>query len=96
LRQEYHPDDIKGKGEPSYSIDKVLKEHKMYGDKGKSDGIELQDRHVTTVGSNGHTEVPTARNEVVVDSRTTRSSSNKKHSFGGLKKRIGSLRRKRD
>jgi hypothetical protein len=68
----------------------------MYADKGKSDGIELQDRRVTTVGSNGHTEVPTARNEAVGDSRTTRSSENKRHRFGGLKKRIGSLRRRRD
>jgi len=94
LRQEYHPDDIKGKGEPSYSIDRALKEHKMYGDKGKPDDIELQERRVTTVGPNSHAEVPADRNED--NSRTTRSGNNKKHSFGGLKKRIGSLRRRRD
>jgi len=96
LHQEYHPDDIKGKGEPGYSIDKALKEHKVYGDKGKPDGIELQDRRVTSVSSNVHTEVPAARNEVGGGSKTTKSSSNKIHSFGGLKKRIGSLRRRKD
>lgn len=26
---QYHPDDIKGKGEPSYSIEKALKEHSL-------------------------------------------------------------------
>lgn len=96
LRQEYHPDDIKGKGEPSYTIDKTIKQHKMYGDKGKSDGIELQDRRVAAIGPNDHAEVSTAQNEAVAASRITKSGSNKKPSFGGLKKRIGSLRRRRD
>ena len=96
LHQEYHPDDIKGKGEPSYSIEKALKEHKMYGDKGKSDGIELQDRRVTSVGPNSHAEIPTTRNEAVAASGIMRSGSIKRPSFGGLKKRIGSLRRRRD
>ena len=95
-RQEYHPDDIKGKGEPSYSIEKALKERKMLGNKGRSGGIELQDRPATTIDPNGHAEVPTPQSEAVVASAVTRSGNNKRHGFDGLKKRIGSLRRKKD
>lgn len=28
---QYHPDDLKGKGEPSFSVEKALKEHKAHG-----------------------------------------------------------------
>jgi hypothetical protein len=34
----YHPDDIKGKGEPSYSIEKALKDHKMTSIDGSDKG----------------------------------------------------------
>jgi hypothetical protein len=34
----YHPDDIKGKGEPSYSIEKALKDHKMTNVDGRDTG----------------------------------------------------------
>jgi hypothetical protein len=34
----YHPDDIKGKGEPSYSIEKALKDHKMTNVDGSDKG----------------------------------------------------------
>lgn len=30
--QDYHPDDLKGKGEPAYSIERSLKEHNRNGD----------------------------------------------------------------
>lgn len=39
---QYHPDDIKGKGEPSYSIEKALKEHKIRDEKVVPDGIEMK------------------------------------------------------
>ena len=43
---QYHPDDLKGKGEPSYSIEKALKEHeekkKTYG--GNNGEFELAER----------------------------------------------------
>jgi hypothetical protein len=41
---QYHPDDIKGKGEPSYTIEKQLKEHGAEGVKGveRSQGIEMK------------------------------------------------------
>jgi len=34
----YHPDDIKGKGEPSYSIEKALKDHKITSVDGSDKG----------------------------------------------------------
>ena len=34
----YHPDDIKGKGEPSYSIEKALKDHKITSVDGSDEG----------------------------------------------------------
>jgi hypothetical protein len=34
----YHPDDIKGKGEPSYSVEKALKDHKMTSVEGSGKG----------------------------------------------------------
>jgi len=36
---QYHPDDLKGKGEPSYSVEKALKEHKAHS-RGLSEGGE--------------------------------------------------------
>lgn len=40
---QYHPDDIKGKGEPSYTIEKALKEKDQNEKDGASGlGIELQ------------------------------------------------------
>lgn len=38
---QYHPDDIKGKGEPSYTIEKALKEKGSH-EKSEGLGIELQ------------------------------------------------------
>lgn len=46
--QKYHPDDLKGKGEPSYSIEKALKEHsskshrRAVSDTNGSSAYELQ------------------------------------------------------
>ena len=34
----YHPDDIKGKGEPSYSVEKALRDHKMASIDGSDKG----------------------------------------------------------
>jgi len=44
---DYHPDDLKGKGEPSYSIEKALKDHKRAGDHRRvfsEGGIEMSSR----------------------------------------------------
>ena len=44
---DYHPDDIKGKGEPYFTIDRALKEHKKDGSHRRvfsEGGIELAER----------------------------------------------------
>jgi hypothetical protein len=90
---EYHPDDIKGKGEPSYSIEKALKEHKISdeGDHRKemADGIEMTSQHRRS----GSARISVDGDE----SDVKRSGSLSKRLSGGgagLKKRIGSLRKK--
>lgn len=44
--QDYHPDDIKGKGEPYFTIDRALKDHKKTSHRRimSEGGIELTDR----------------------------------------------------
>lgn len=82
--QDYLPEDIKGKGEPSFSIERALKEHKEQQKttgisetgKGETSGIEMQGGPVDEVG-------------------VSRSGSNR-HSLDGLKRRFGSLRKKKE
>ncbi len=47
---QYHPDDVKGKGEPSYSIEKALKEHSLTeknGEDGMGVAIEMKSQSKT-------------------------------------------------
>ena len=84
---QYHPDDIKGKSEPSYSIEKALKEHNLNDrEKEGPDGVEMTDRTRSRNNSNAY------RSDAFGDENGQQigrsgSLSNK------LKKRIGSLRR---
>lgn len=74
--QKYHPDDIKGKGEPSYSRDIAMreKERRLSGHRNDDDGgIEMSNTH------SDHHSGDRARSGSLTD---------------GLKKRIGSLRKK--
>lgn len=52
LTQKYHPDDLKGKGEPSYTIEKALKKHNQSSHKRiASDGnsvYEMQTQRPST------------------------------------------------
>lgn len=83
LFQDYHPEDYKGKGEPSFSIDRALKEHKSQQQangitegtaQADATGIEMQGGPIDEVGAHrGH---------------------HHRHSLDGLKRRIGSLRKK--
>jgi hypothetical protein len=81
--QDYLPEDYKGKGEPSFSIDRALKEHKSQQranaeiegpGKAATSGIEMEGGPVEEVG--------------------VRRSGSKRASLDGLKRRLGSLRRK--
>ena len=84
---QYHPDDIKGKGEPSYSIEKALKEH----------SLDEKPDHRKSLGETGIEMKSTGRN------RSGSQLSNggydggegvhRRGSLQGLKKRIGSLRK---
>ncbi|KAF2467386.1 uncharacterized protein BDR25DRAFT_266783 [Lindgomyces ingoldianus] len=87
---EYLPGDLKGKGEPSYSIEKALKDHKQYGDT----GIELSTRRRNqSLGAADASSVPI---EALDDGAGVGRSNTTGKSIGGsLKKRFGSLRRRR-
>lgn len=82
---QYHPDDIKGKGEPSYSIEKALKEHSL-DEKPSVDGIEMKSQNRHRSGSG-------AVREAVYDD-ANENMVGRSGSFGrGIRKRIGSLRK---
>jgi hypothetical protein len=77
------PEDYKGKGEPSFSIERALKEHKAQQKangisegtvRGDATGIEMQGGPVDDVSAQG--------------------GHHKQHSLDGLKRRFGSLRKK--
>ncbi|KAA8616912.1 pal1 cell morphology [Pyrenophora tritici-repentis] len=87
---EYHPNDLKGKGEPSYTIEKALKDHKRSGDS----GIEMKSRHRTH--SAGDVDAPGIVPTVATEaSGVNRSNTTGKSVGGALKKRFGSLRRRK-
>lgn len=100
---QYHPDDIKGKGEPSYSIEKALKEHTIRDEKVAENGIEMKSHPRDTRG--GHNREPSgsgaggAIGAIATtgwddgEAQVNRSSSISKRLSGGLKKRFGSIKR---
>ncbi|KAJ4363746.1 hypothetical protein N0V95_001062 [Ascochyta clinopodiicola] len=87
---EYDPNDLKGKGEPSYTIEKQLKDHKKYGD----GGIEMTSRrHSKSVGhADAPGAIPTENPFEAEASGVGRSNSGLGNA---LKKRFGSIRRKK-
>jgi len=101
---DYHPDDLKGKGEPSYSIEKALKEHKIHGDRertsngsyGEVSGIEMQGGPVDSRDSVEMAGGQQAYTDLEHQTAAETSGSTKRHSLQGLKKRIGSLRKKKE
>jgi hypothetical protein len=78
---QYHDDDIKGKGEPSYSIEKALKEHKL---EDKEGAIEMKTHSRKSSGNN-----PFSDNAGNGDATNFGRSS----SLKGLRKRIGSIKK---
>jgi hypothetical protein len=88
---QYHPDDLKGKGEPSYTIERALKEHKAYGDS----GTELQSRRRNL--SMGAHDAPrdVSAETFAQDGGIGRSNTTGKSMGSTLKKRFGSLRRRK-
>lgn len=90
---QYHPDDIKGKGEPSYTIEKALKDKKLdekhNGEIG-AQGIEMQsDTNRSRSGSTAHrAEAFSVDNDIGLNRSGSLSDK--------LKKRVGSLRKKKE
>ncbi|KAH8204954.1 hypothetical protein TruAng_000837 [Truncatella angustata] len=98
---QYHPDDLKGKGEPSFTIERQLKErNRVEGDFGT--GIyEMQPGVGSAKGENANITVrqrPTSSagpsSPIATGSGVNRSNTTGKRLSDGLKRRIGSLRRK--
>ncbi|CAD6576773.1 MAG: hypothetical protein ASARMPREDX12_008002 [Alectoria sarmentosa] len=94
---QYHPEDLKGKGEPSYSLEKALKQHKIHS-RHASDGnnaIEM-------------TTPATQRRPISVEGQSRPASDGQRYAdweqsvgrnssgAGKLRKRFGSLRIKKD
>lgn len=88
--QEYHPNDLKGKGEPSYTIEEALKNHKKYGDMGTEMRSRPRNKTVGATDMNGSTPVGTFDS----DNHLGRSNTTGKSMGSALKKRLGSLRRR--
>lgn len=86
---DYLPDDLKGKGEPSYSMDKLMKEHKLSGrDK---QAFELVDRPKHHSRGHAHSSSADARED---EGRRRSGSGGAKKLSGEIKRRVGSLKKK--
>lgn len=89
--QEYHPDDLKGKGEPSFTIERALKDHKSTGES----GTEMKSRRRMTLDRDdapGSTPADTYHAE---SSGIGRSNTTGRSVGSAIKKRIGSIRRRK-
>lgn len=84
---QYHPDDIKGKGEPSYSIEKALKEHNL---EEKEGGVEMRDNNRSRSGSGAY------RSEAFANDNDETGLGRKDSLSNRIKRRVGSLRNKRE
>jgi hypothetical protein len=104
---DYHPDDVKGKGEPSYSIEKALKDHKNRRGNGGDPGHRTrasQEFELTSLPreANGQAQATENTQQIGKDSmwgdgqgrmRRSASTKEKRLSSGGLKKRFGSFKK---
>ncbi|KAH8725275.1 hypothetical protein GQ44DRAFT_707452 [Phaeosphaeriaceae sp. PMI808] len=93
LYEEYHPDDLKGKGEPSYTIEKALKDSKRLGDS----GTEMTSRrhHSKSVGYSQAPGLMPPETTNAEASGIGRSNTTGKSMGSTLKKRFGSIRRRK-
>ncbi|KAK2595658.1 hypothetical protein QQS21_006631 [Conoideocrella luteorostrata] len=86
----YHPDDLKGKGEPSFSIERDLKKGKGHAHhKSEPNGYEMRTMSRRRRASQSG-EISSGN-----DAGLRRSHSTGKKLSEGLKRRIGSLRRRK-
>ena len=90
---QYHPDDLKGKGEPSYTIEKALKDHKHHGDSGTE--MQTRRRNMSMGANDAPVNLPAESFDAGVSSGIGRSNTTGKSMGSALKKRFGSIRRKK-
>ncbi|MCJ1313054.1 hypothetical protein MMC25_006730 [Agyrium rufum] len=90
---QYHPDDLKGKGEPSYTIEKQLKEDKQHrrGLSESAGAIELQSRPRSlsgNAGASGQQSYADWQGDVQRSNTTERKTSG-----GGIGRRLSKLKK---
>ncbi|KAM0342433.1 hypothetical protein ACHAPU_009620 [Fusarium lateritium] len=97
---KYHPDDLKGKGEPSYTYEKDLKEHKR-NRRGEPAEYELSSNMRSSQRppfshNRSFSEDPRTTPEFSNGTDLRRNNSTGRHRLSdGLRKRFGSIRRKK-
>jgi hypothetical protein len=111
--QDYDPDDLSGKSEPAFSLDRALQAHKI-----SDDGIEMEDHArlmkdyqkaerdgtldrrdpVAIAGDDGkYAELEFKNSGMSKDAdASVRRTGSLRQAGEGLKKRIGSLRHRKD
>ncbi|RMZ90465.1 hypothetical protein DV736_g2315, partial [Chaetothyriales sp. CBS 134916] len=100
---QYHPDDIKGKGEPSYTIEKALKESSLENKAKDQDGIEMTSNHHHRNRHHRHSEQGRRQSRSGQSSGGAMATTaledagqapQRSGSFKALRRRIGSLQKK--
>lgn len=98
---EYHPDDIKGQGEPAYSIERRMKQHNLDSKYGvdnhfeeEPESIEMQSPTQSQTRNRAGSKGDAITSSYADNSNSTELGAGRRESLGGkLKRRIGSLRR---
>ena len=92
---QYHPDDLKGKGEPSYSIEKALKEHDAVNTKHGPGGKEFELVERPRVSHEDNAAATTSHDLRKQERKQQHGSSSHARNFSdGVKQQEGSLRRR--
>lgn len=99
IKKDYHPDDLKGKGEPSYSIEKALKDHKTHSRRRAASESHVDvEMTAPRPASSDSAAPPVVDEERYADWAGTlrRNSTGRGEGGGGgvIRKRFESLRRK--
>ncbi|KAF2013437.1 hypothetical protein BU24DRAFT_464219 [Aaosphaeria arxii CBS 175.79] len=90
---DYHPEDLKGKGEPNFTIDNAMKNKKIYGETGSEMQTRRRNQSVGTADLAPTVPIHTGYDR---DGDLGRSNSVGKGVGHALKKRFGSLRRRKE
>jgi len=91
----YLPEDLKGKGEPSYSIEKALKDHKAHNRSVSDDSSAIEMTSRPRSSGNGLLSTNNAQNYSEWEGDIRRSNTTGRNITGRLSKRLGSLRRRK-